>query len=85
MFKQDSFIFGLFIGAFLPLMAYIFFALVRQEIELYAKESLIYIFCIGANAIIFRLMIKQEKDNLAKGVLLVTFVYAFLFFWYKMH
>lgn len=84
MFKEDNFYLGLFIGALLPLITFVLFEVIRQNVEIYAKESFIYILCIGANALIFRYFIKQEKDKLARAVLLVTFIYAFVFFWFKL-
>lgn len=83
MFKEDNFFLGMFIGALLPLLSFTFFEVLGQYIELYAQPSFIYILCIGANALIFRYFIKQEKDKLARAVLFVTFIYAFAFFWFK--
>ncbi len=83
MLKEDNFYLGMFIGALLPLLAFTFFEVLQQYVELYTKPSFIYILCIGANALIFRFFIKKEKDNLSKGVLLVTFVYALAFFWFN--
>lgn len=83
MFKKDSLLIGVLIGIALPLITHFTFILLKSKITLYAKDSFLYILCIGANALIFRYFIKKEKDQLARGVLGVTFIYALIFFWWK--
>lgn len=80
MFEKDNLLTGIVVGAILPLLTFALFELLKTQVILYAKDSFLQILCIGANALIFRYFIKKEKDNMAKGVLLVTFIYAFIFF-----
>ena len=83
MFKKDNIFIGILIGISLPLLTYCLFAFLKTKMTLYAKDSFLHIMCIGTNALIFRYFIKKEKDQLAKGVLAVTFIYAMIFFWWK--
>lgn len=81
MFKKDHILIGILTGSVLPLITFAFFELLKSQITLYLKDSFIQLLCIGTNALIFRYFIKKEKDQLAKGVLLATFIYAFIFFY----
>ena len=80
MFKKDSFLLGTLYGTIIPIVSFGIAKWVKELVGYMFSDSLLYILCIGVNAIFFRFAIKQEKDNLAKGMLLVTFVYAFIYF-----
>ena len=83
MFKKDNLWVGIVVGICLPLITWGVFLFLKSLTPLYAKDSFLHILCIGTNAVIFRYFIKKEKDQLAKGVLAVTFIYALIFFWWK--
>lgn len=82
MLKKDNLWIGIALGAILPLIVYTLFEVLKSQMTLYAKQSFLNILCIGANVLIFRYFIKQEQDNTAKGILLFTFIYAFVFFYF---
>lgn len=75
---------GVALGACLPALAIILVELIRLESRLGMRESTIYMICIGLNALLFRYYFKSRKEQTAKGVILVTFMYAIVFFVYKL-
>lgn len=75
---------GVAFGACLPALAMLLVEVLRLEERLNMRESTIYVICIGLNALLFRQFFKAKRDLTAKGVLLVTFIYAFIFFLYKL-
>jgi hypothetical protein len=83
MAKLNHLVFGIFLGIIAPLICYVGLLFLKTRIELMVKESFLYILCIGINALIFRAYLRNNAEQTAKGVLLVTFIYAFLFFWFK--
>ena len=57
--------------------------LVMQQVAYLAKADLLLIGCIGVNAVLLKYFFKQNKENLGRGVLSATFIWAFAFFIYK--
>ncbi|HEY9560528.1 MAG TPA: stationary phase survival protein SurE [Anseongella sp.] len=84
MFKRNNPYLGLALGACLPALAILLVEVLKLETRTGMRESTIYMICIGLNALIFRQFFKKRKENTAKGVLLITFIYALIFFIYKM-
>lgn len=84
MFKRDNIYLGAAMGACLPALAIVLVELLRLEERLGMRQSTIYMICIGLNALLFRYFFKARKDGTSKGVLLVTFIYAIIFFIYKL-
>ncbi len=76
---KDKFYLGMLYGTALPLLSYIFGEMLQKQFEQSIRPNFFYILCIGINVIIFRFAIKAEKDNLARGILMSTFIYALLF------
>lgn len=74
---------GVALGACLPALAIILVELLKLEIRTGIRESTIYMICIALNALVFRQFFKGGREETAKGVLLVTFIYALVFFFYK--
>jgi len=56
---------------------------VMQQVAYLAKADLLLIGCIGVNAVLLKYFFKQNKENLGRGVLSATFIWAFAFFIYK--
>jgi len=81
MFRKDNFAQGMVIGATLPILTYVIIEFIKTQITVFTRENFIYIICVGVNVFIFRYFIKKEFDQTAKGILLVTFIYAFTFFY----
>ncbi|MFT6814867.1 MAG: hypothetical protein ACJAZ3_000761 [Sphingobacteriales bacterium] len=80
MFKLDKLWLGAIYGALLPVLFFGFAQIIRMLINYMVSDSFLYILCIGCNLILFRILIAKEKDQLSRGVLLATFIYAFIFF-----
>lgn len=74
---------GVALGACLPALAIVLVELLKVEIRTGMRESTVYMICIGLNALLFRQFFKAGKEETARGVLLVTFMYAVVFFIYK--
>lgn len=86
-FKKDNFIFGLALGLIAPFIGFLLFKLVRyssfsiSEMIQWLKlnPNLITVFIsvsLFANALLFTVYINGHRDKTAKGIFLVTVVYA---------
>jgi len=86
-FKKDNFIFGLALGLIAPFIGFLLFKLVRyssfsiSEMIQWLKlnPNLITVFIsvsLFANALLFTIYINGHRDKTAKGIFLVTVVYA---------
>lgn len=74
---------GFGIGILLPglLVAIVWF--VMHRFAFLAKADLLLIGCIGVNALLLKYFFKVNKENTGRGVLSATFIWAMLFFFYK--
>lgn len=86
-FKKDNFIFGLALGLIAPIIGFVLYKFVKfkqftlEDMFHYLKESpnLISSFIsisLLANAIFFTIYINGHRDKTAKGIFLVTVIYA---------
>ncbi len=50
-----------------------------------AKADLLLIGCIAVNALLMHHFFRQNRDNVGKGVITATFLWAFVFFFYKIN
>ena len=50
-----------------------------------AKADLLLIGCIAVNALLMHHFFKQDKENTGKGIISATFLWAFVFFFYKIN
>ncbi len=86
-FKKDNFLFGTLLGLFAPGIGFLLYKFVKfKEFSLkdmfqYLKENpnLISVFIsvsLLANAVLFTLYINSRKDQTAKGIFMITLVYA---------
>jgi hypothetical protein len=85
----DSFLLGIFSGLislslFYIVLAYIRTFLVNQYQNPYLLVApKVHLFAIFLNVLVFRfLIVKADKENLAKGILLSTVVTALIYFFY---
>lgn len=76
---KDKFYIGVLYGLALPLLAYVFGDMIQQQLDKVMRPNFFYIVCIAVNVLIFRYAIKKEYDQLARGILLSTFIYAMIF------
>ena len=81
MYKIDNFLFGLVIGAIVPVIfIYFFNYLFLSYFKAEVKEDTIYVLSVLFNFLIFRLyMINMNMDKTGRGILLSTFIHAFIY------
>ena len=86
-FKKDNFIFGLALGFIAPLMGFMIYKFVKfKSFTLYEmlqwlklNPNLISVFIsvsLMANAILFTIYINGHRDKTAKGIFVLTLLYA---------
>jgi hypothetical protein len=84
-FKKDHFAFGAMMGSLIPVLVYLAFEQFNEvsrggeKIPLF-NENTVRVLSIFMNIIPFRFyMVKWQFDKTGRGILFVTFIYAFLF------
>lgn len=55
------------------------------KVAAFKELDLLLIGCIAINAILMNYCFKQNKDNIARGIISITFLWAFTFFFYKVY
>ena len=86
-FKKDNFVFGLALGLVAPLLGFMLFKMIRysafsiSEMIQWLKlnPNLITVFIsvsLFANALLFTVYINGRRDKTAKGIFLMTVIYA---------
>lgn len=50
-----------------------------------AKADLLLIGCIAVNALLMHYFFKLNKENVGRGIISATFIWAFAFFFYKIN
>jgi hypothetical protein len=85
MFKQirDTVLTGFGIGILVPGLLIGIAWYVMHVVSYLAKADLLLIGCIGVNALLLKYFFKQNKENTGRGVLSATFIWALVFFVYK--
>jgi hypothetical protein len=90
MLKKDNWILGIALGLLLPLAIYgiLYFIMVNWGTVdetlgvFYIKESTMQLISIFSNLFTFRYyMVNLKYDKTGRGILLVTFIFAALFFY----
>lgn len=56
---------------------------VMHIVSFLAKADLLLIGCIAVNAIMLKIVFRQNKDNMGRGLISATFLWAMAFFYYK--
>lgn len=86
-FKKDNFIFGLAVGFIAPMIGFLIYKLIKFK-ELSISEmfqwlkmnpGLITVFIsvsLMANAILFTIYVNGRHDKTAKGIFIMTMIYA---------
>lgn len=74
---------GIAIGFFIPLLPLILVKFLMLKVVAFKELDLLLIGCIAINAILMNYCFKQNKDNIARGIISITFLWAFIFFFYK--
>ena len=87
LFKKDNFIFGLALGFVAPMIAFLIYKYVKFQslslMEMFQwlklNPNLITVsisVCLMANAILFTIFINGHRDKTAKGIFVLTLIYA---------
>lgn len=76
---------GLAIGITIPgvLLSAVWYLM--HKYSFLAKADLLLICCIAVNAALMHYFFKHDKDNTGRGVISATFLWAFIFFFYKIN
>lgn len=86
-FKKDNFIFGLTLGLIAPVIGFLIYKLIKFQLYsfdemlsfLKANPNLITSFIsisLLANAVLFTVYVNGRRDKTAKGIFVLTIVYA---------
>ncbi len=86
-FKKDNFVFGLALGFIAPMVAFVIYKFAKFKslslIEMFQwmkmNPNLITVaisVCLMANAILFTIFINGHRDKTAKGIFVLTIIYA---------
>jgi hypothetical protein len=74
---------GLLIGFVVPILPLLFVWWLMLNVSVLAKADLLLIGCVALNALLMNYFFKKNKDNIARGIISITFLWAFAFFFYK--
>lgn len=74
---------GVAIGLITPAIPGLIVWMLMQRVTALRGADLLLIACIALNAISMNYFFKINKDNIARGIISVTFLWAFVFFFYK--
>lgn len=80
---QNSVWAGFGIGLVVPglLISIVWF--IMHRVAMLAKADLLLIGCIAVNALLLKYFFKINQENTGRGILSATFIWGFLFFFYK--
>lgn len=80
---KNSVYIGLGIGLVVPgILLSVVWYLMHKFIFL-AKADLLLIGCVAINVVFLHYAFKHNKDNIGRGIISATFLWAFAFFFYK--
>lgn len=82
---KNSVFVGLGIGLLIPgiLLSLVWYLMHR--FAFLAKADLLLIGCIAVNALLMHYFFKLNKENIGRGIISATFLWAFAFFFYKIN
>jgi hypothetical protein len=88
MFKKDAMITGILIGILVPVLSFgLLYGLTVAISKIFTKGYMIFtmptlaVLSIFINVLFFRyFMMKRQQDYIGRGILLATFLYAFVYF-----
>ncbi|MFD0942100.1 stationary phase survival protein SurE [Pedobacter boryungensis] len=74
---------GIAIGFIVPIIPGVLVWYLMQRVTALHHADLLLIGCVAINALLMNLFFKINKDNIARGIISITFLWAFAFFFYK--
>lgn len=82
---KNSVFTGLGIGLFVPGILVAIVMYLMHRFAFLAKADLLLIGCIAVNALLMHYFFKLNKENIGRGIISATFLWAFAFFFYKIN
>lgn len=82
---KNSVFTGLGIGILIPGVLLSVAWYLMHKFAFLAKADLLLIACIAVNAVLMHYFFKLNKDNIGRGIISATFLWAFVFFFYKIN
>ncbi len=80
---KDNVWYGIGIGLIVPMVPGVIVWLLMQHVTALRKADLLLIGCVALNALLMNYFFKLNKENIGRGIISVTFLWAFVFFFYK--
>lgn len=74
---------GIAIGLCAPLLPGLLVWYLMQHIKALQHADLLLIGCVAINALLMNYFFKINKEQVGRGILSITFLWAFAFFFYK--
>jgi len=74
---------GCIIGLITPVLPGVLVWFVMQKVAVLREAHRLLIGCVAINAILMNYFFKKDKENIGRGIISVTFLWAFAFFYYK--
>lgn len=74
---------GVAIGFITPIVPGVLVWYLMQHITALRHADLLLIGCVAINAFLMNYFFKLNKENIGRGILSITFLWAFAFFFYK--
>lgn len=82
---KDTLYNGIALGTLAPAITGCPVWILIHKVKALQGADLLLIGCIGLNAFTMNYFFKHNKENVGRGILVVTFIWAFLFFIYKIN
>ena len=73
------------IGLLVPILPGALVWYLIHRVAVLKHADLLLIGCVAINALLMNYFFKKNKENIGRGILSVTFLWAFAFFFYKVH
>jgi hypothetical protein len=74
---------GVAIGFITPIIPGVLVWYLMQRVTALHHADLLLIGCVAINAFLMNYFFKLNKENIGRGILSITFLWAFAFFFYK--
>jgi len=75
---------GCAVGLIVPVLPGVLVWLIMQNVAVLKEAHWLLIGCVAINALLMNYFFKKNKENIGRGIISVTFLWAFAFFYYRM-
>ena len=83
MFAKDSLWLGAIMGFLPPALVYLVIGLMQKTNFYSGRNEILYLIAIALNLVLIRFLYRKDRELMARGIMLTTFLCTLLFFWYK--